>query len=236
MFLSEIYMISLLRRLLNILPLLALIVFCGSCNGFFVSNSSIEFVTVTPTSVILATAASATTPGDTYTLASSATTVGGTATVDTTTATWTSSAPTVVTANAGVLTVVGATGGSTATITATDGGQSGTSTVLTYTGTAPTTISINLPTGLVPSSIQPSQTIQLTATASLNANPSFNLSNFVSWTSSDTSVATVNTNGLVTVLSTATIGTTFTITATANFGPSAPSATLSETSSSFTII
>jgi hypothetical protein len=40
----------------------------------------------------------------------------------------------------------------------------------------------------------------------------------------------------VSVFSTATIGTTFTITATANFGPAATSSTLTGTSSTFTII
>ncbi len=226
----------LLRRVVRLLPLLALLAFCASCGDFFVSNSSIETVTVTPTAVILAAAANATTPGDSFSLKSSATTVGGTPSDDTATATWTSSAPTVVTvSNAGVLSTVDTVGGDTATITATDGGQSGTSTVLTYTGTAPTSLSVNVLNGVIPSSITPGQTIQLAAAASINGNPNYNLSNYVSWTSSNNYAAVVNASGLVTVLSTATAGTTFTITATANFGSSAPSSTVTGVSTTFTI-
>jgi len=233
-------MTLLLRRILHLLPLIALLAFCPACGGFFVSENSIETVTVSPSAVILAAAASSTTPGDTYSLSSSATTVAGTATVDTTTATWTSSAPSTVTvangANGGNLSVVGTSGDVTVTITATDGGQSSTCTVLTYTGTASTSLSINLPSGVVPTSIQPGQTIQLTAAAALNGNPNFNLTSFVSWTSSDTTVANVDATGLVSVLTSATVGTTFTVSATANFGPAASSGSLSETSSTFTII
>ncbi len=229
-----------LRRILHLLPLIALLSFCPSCGGFFVSENSIETETVSPSAVILAAATSSTTPGDSYTLSSSATTVAGTANVDTTTATWTSSAPSTVTvangANGGTLSVVGTSGDVTVTITATDGGQSSTCMVLTYTGIAPTSLSINLPSGLVPTSIQPGQTIQLTAAAALNGNPNFDLTSFVSWTTSDTTIATVDATGLVTVLSSASVGSPFTITATANFGPSAPSGSLSQTSGTFTII
>ncbi len=229
-------MTLLLRRVVRLLPVLVLFAFCTSCDGFFVSNSSIQSIAVTPTSVILAVAPSAGTPGDTFSLRSSASTVGGTTTDDTATANWTSSAPSVVTVNAGKLTVVATTGGSTATITATDSGQSSTATVLTYTGTPPAALSVNLPNGLVPTGITPSQIFALTAVATVNGNTSFNISSFVSWTSSNTSAATVNANGVVTVLSTATTGTTFTITATAFLGATATTPTVSGTSGTFTVI
>ncbi len=229
-------MTSLLRRVVRVLPVLASLAFCSSCDGFFVSNSSIQTLAVTPSAVILAVAPSVGTPGDTFSLKASATTVGGTATDATTTATWTSSDPSVATVTAGKVTVVGTTGGSTATITAKESGQSGTATVLTYTGTAPAALSLNLPNGLLPTSITPGQIFALTAVATVNNNTSANISSDVVWTSSNTAAATVNANGVVTVLSTATTGISFTITATAYLGPAAATPTVSVTSSNFTIL
>jgi Bacterial Ig-like domain (group 2) len=228
-----------LRRAVRLIPVVILFVLATSCDNFFVSESAIQSVTVTPTAILLEAGA---TPADAYTkLISTANTVGGAHNVDTTTATWTSSNTGVVTvvasgASGGDLTAAGTTGNVTATVTATDGGQSGSVAVLTYTGAAPTSISINIPGGLVPGSIAPGQTFQLTASAALNSNPTFVITNFVSWASSDTAVATVNATGFVSVLSTATVGTTFTVTATANFGAAAPSATATGTSTTFTII
>ncbi len=229
-------MTSLLSRVARLLPVLALLAFCPSCDGFFVSNNSIQTISVSPTAIILAVAPDASTPGDNYSLKASARTVGGTATDATTTATWTSSAPSVATVVAGKVTAVTTTGGSTATITAQQSGQSGTATVLTYTGNPPAGLSVNLPNGLVPTSITPGQVFQLTAVATVNNNTSFNISSYVAWTSSVTSAAIVNANGVVTVLSTATAGTTFTVTATAYLGSSATTPTVTGTSTTFTIL
>lgn len=229
-------MIPLLRRVARVLPVLALLAFCSSCEGFFVSNSSIQTIAVTPSAIILAVAPNASTPGDTFSLKASAVTVGGTSTDATTTASWTSSDPSVVTVTAGKVTVVGTTGGSTATITAKESGQSGTASVLTYTGTAPSTLSVNLPSGLIPTSITPGQIFALTAVATVNNTTSANISSDVVWSSSNTSAATVSANGVVTVLSTATTGTSFTITATAYLGPASATPTVSGTSSNFTIL
>lgn len=211
-------------RLVRLLPLLPVFLLCASCSDFFVSNSSIATLSVTPTAVILKAAGPGTPPnpaGDTFTLSASATTVGGTPTDETAAAIWKSSNAAVVTANAGVLTTVATTADQTATITATFGGQSGTSNVLTYILTTPTSLnSIAVPTGVNTGSVTPGQTFQLTVSASLSGNATHDLTQFVTWVSSNTSVATVSTTGVVTVLNTATAGGSFTITANANFAGS----------------
>jgi hypothetical protein len=204
------------RRVMCLLPVLPLILLCTSCDGFFVSESSIQSVTVSPAAVILKAGAS---PADTYTLSSTSLTVGGTTTTDTTTAKWTSSNTAVVTSAAdGVITAASTAGGNqTATITATDGGQSGTCKVLTYTGTAPTSLSLSYPAGDATPAVGAIFAVTATVTTVFNGVTDFNLSPYVTWTSSSTSVATVDVNGNVTVLSTATVGAQFTITATATF-------------------
>src|SRR5207245_56151 len=112
---------------------------------------------------------------------------------------WSSSNPSVASVTSNGL-VAGATAGS-ATITATSEGKSGTSTI---TVTAVPVASVTVSPGSA--SMQVSQTVQLTATPKdANGNPLPGRA--VSWTSSNTSVATVDGSGLVTgvVAGTATI-------------------------------
>src|SRR5437588_3556272 len=108
------------------------------------------------------------------------------------TVTWTSSNTSVATvSNAGL--VSGVTAGS-ATITATSEGKSGTATI-TVTGvtTVPVaTVDLNPATATV----QAGQTVQLTATPK-DSNGNALSGRTVTWTSSNTSVATVSTSGLV---------------------------------------
>lgn len=210
-----------IRRVACLLPSLALILFCASCSDFWVSNSSIATVTVTPTALILkaGVGGSSPTPGDSYQLSASATDVGNDPPTDETSpATWTSSNTAVATVSEGKITVVGTAADGTATITGAFGGQSGSCTVLTYIGTAPTALnSITLPSGISTGSLTPSETFQLKVSADLSGNTTHDVSPYVTWVSSNTAVATVSTTGVVTVLSTATAGSQFTVTATANF-------------------
>jgi hypothetical protein len=53
--------------------------------------------------------------------------------------------------------------------------------------------------------------------ADINGSSTFNMTPYVTWSSNATTVATVSSSGYVTVLSTASVGSTFTITATATF-------------------
>jgi len=201
------------RRMLTLLAVLPLIVFCAGCSDFWVSESSIQSVTVSPTAVILK--AGETTP-DTYTLSSTSLTVGGTTNTDTTTAKWTSSDATIVSAAAGgVITAVTSSGGKTVTITATDGGVGGTCNVLTYTGSAPSSLTLGFPAGESTPALGAG--FQVTAAGALNGNSNFNFTPYVTWSTNASSIATVSSSGYVNVLSTATVGSTFQITATATF-------------------
>lgn len=223
------------RRVTYVLPALALFMLAASCNGFFVSPSSIQTVTLSESAVLLkADAATA----DTYTLSALATDVNNDPATDvTSTATWTSSNTTVASVASGVITAGSNTAANqTATITAKDSGVSGTANILTYTGTAPTgtsAITIVIPTGIT-LNVTPGETFQLTATADLSGNATLNVSKYVSWTSNNSAIATVSTSGTVTVLSTAVAGDNFTITATANLGTAA-TGTASGTSSTFSL-
>jgi trimeric autotransporter adhesin len=225
------------RRVVRLLPLIPMFVLCASCSDFFVSNSSTASVAVSPQALILKAMipATATVPailGDTFQLSATATSVGGTTSVETSGAAWTSSSPAVATvSSAGLVSVVGIAMDGTSVITATFGGQTATSNVLTYIGAAPTTVVVNFPTNLAPAGLSPGQVFQVTATASLNNNPTHDVSKYVTWSSNSPTFATVDVNGNVSVLSTATLGATFTITATATFASGA----VSGTSTTFTV-
>jgi len=204
-------------RAVRLLPIVVLFVLATSCNGFFLSNSAIQTVAVTPSAVLLSAAASSTTPGASYQLQSNSTTVGGTTADDTATATWSSSNSSAVTVDAGLITAVGTTATSSTspiTVTATDGGTASNAVdVLLYTVTTPTSLFLN---GILPGATLPIGTYQLQAY--FGTSTGFPLvTNFVTWTSDTPTAATVNTNGLVTVLSVVTPA-TVNITATASVG------------------
>ncbi len=220
------------HRVARLLPVIPLIVLCASCSDFWVSNSATASITVSPTALILKAASpSGSTAGDTASVTTSATTVGGVTSDETSAATWTSSAPAVVSVNAGSLSVLATAADATTQITATFGGQSATCNVLTYTGTAPTTVVVSFPTSVSPSAISPGQQFKVTATAALSGNSNHDISSYVTWTSNTPSVASVDANGNVKVLSTATVGNSFTISATATFA----SGTAQGTSTTFSI-
>jgi hypothetical protein len=210
---------QLLRRACVLLPALPLILLCLSCNGFFVSESSIQSDTISPSAVFLK---SGVTPADSYSgMNSSTETVGGTTATNTTTATWTSAQTSIVTvSSAGVLTVGTATSGNT-TVTATASGvTSNPCTVILYTGAAPTTITVGSQTGGV--TFASGTTFQAIASATFPGDPTLSTSGaitpYVTWSISDTTgtVATINSStGIVTVINAAT---PFTVTATATFG------------------
>jgi len=201
-----------------------LLAFAASCDGFFVSENSIQSVTVSPSAVLLQAGVS---PADTFTFSSSAMTVGGGTNSNTNTATWSSSNSSVATADAGgVVTAVTSSGGQSATIFAKDGGQTGTATVFTYTGTPPGTLTLTftLPNGATATTIPLGTSFKVKAIASLNGDT--DISNFVSWTISNSTVngVTIDRKGNVTVPSTGSAG-SFTVRAVAQFGTAAAKAT-----------
>lgn len=221
-----------LRKTVRLLPVLALIAFCGSCSGFFISPNSIQTVTVSPAAVLLRASS---TPPDSYTaLSATSTTVGGTP-ATATSATWTSASTSIATvSSAGVLTAGSVTSGNTK-VTATVGGVvSNPCAVVLYLGTAPATLSVESQTGAT--SFAAGTTFQAIATASFPGDTTLSASGaltpYVTWSSSDTTgtIATVNSAGIVTVVSAAT---PFTITATATFGAAASPTTVTGTSVSF---
>lgn len=206
-----------MRRAARLLPVLSLVLLASSCGDFFVSESSIQSVAVTPTSAILKVGD---TPADTFTLSSSSTSVGGTVADDTATATWSSSNTSVVPTPVKGVVTAGSTAG-TATITAKDGGATSNSVnVMTYSVATPANLLVTA-NGITLGATAAPGTFQFRAF--LGSSTSFpEVTQFVTWSSSDTTAATVNpTTGVVTVLSLIT-PTSVTITATANVGASAP--------------
>ena len=145
---------------------------------------------------------------------------GSTATV-TSQATWTSSKSSVATINASGLATGVAAGSST--ITAALSGVSGTST-LTVTAATVTSIAVTPD----PATFASNATQQFTATATYDNGTTGNVTSSVTWTSSDTSVATIDSGGLASGVST---GTT-TIKATLNTvsGTSVATVTVANTS------
>lgn len=163
-------------------------VFCGTgCSDFFVSGNTVDHITLTPISVFLKVT-------ETKQFAASAVNVDGTQNDISSSATWNVGSTTIATTNnTGLITAVAP---GTTTVVASQGGVNGTGNVVVGAQSLNTTIAItpNNP------SIAANQTTQLTATGVLGDNSTTNLTNFVLWTSDNTTNVSVNATGVVTGL------------------------------------
>lgn len=181
------------RRVVLLTCSLALLGAAVGCGNFFVGDETLDHVTVTPASKLLAVE-------ETQQYKASAVNVGGDSSDVTSSATWTSSDTSVATVdNSGLVTAVsaGADNAAIIEISAASGGESD-SVPLVVTASPLSTLTV----GPASQIISRGGTLQLTATGTLEDSSEVDLADAVTWTSQDTSVATVNSSGLVTALST----------------------------------
>jgi hypothetical protein len=176
-------------RIANKLAILvAVLLLCvlSGCGDFFVSEDSLETITVSPTGAL-------TSVGQTVKFTATATTVGGQTSDVTSSATWSSSSASVATVSAGVATAV--TNGTT-TISASQGSVSGNAS-LRVTATKLQSIAIE-PSN--PTLFQTQGTQQFKATGTFEDGSTLDLTGLVQWSSSSSSVATINKSGLATLV------------------------------------
>ncbi len=149
--------------------------------------------TATPTSISVAAASATISTGATDQFIATGTSSNGTTQNLTSQVSWSSSNTAVATINAtGLATAIGA---GSANIQALLGGVSG-SMSLTVTGGTLQTIAVAAPSA----SITPGSTDQFIATGTSSNGTTQNLTSQVSWSSSNTAVATINTTGLATAI------------------------------------
>jgi trimeric autotransporter adhesin len=163
-----------------------------ACDGFFVSNSATDHITLSATALVLSSN-NGTSGAESKALSATAVSVGGESSDVTSSATWSTSNASVATVSAsGTVTAVAP---GTTTIAAKSNGATGSATVIvvaTSVGTlAVTPASVSLHTSSGPT------TQQLTATLSLGSG-TVDVTEFANWSSDTTTVATVTTKGLVT--------------------------------------
>jgi trimeric autotransporter adhesin len=163
-----------------------------ACDGFFVSNSATDHVTLSATALVLSSN-NGTTGAESKALSATAVTVGGDSSDVTSTATWTSSNAAIATVNAsGTVTAVAP---GTATISAKSGGATGTATVIVVAtsvgalAVTPASVSLHTTTG--------PKTAQLAATLTLGSG-TLDVTQIADWSSDTTTIATVSSTGLVT--------------------------------------
>ncbi len=184
------------------------------CNGFFLSENDLDSVSISPTNVFLD-------PGVTLQFYVTGTTVGGDSVDESANATWTSSNAQVATIDSsGLLTAISSEGTvSATTVKVTAKGQSS-STNAVVTSAALSSLTVTPSTA----TIAAGYSRQLLATGTLSTNASVSITNYVTWSSSDTSVATVSSTGKVTAVTSGSA--TITATATLVSGTLTSSTTL----------
>lgn len=170
----------------------------AGCGDFFVSEGTADHITLSTTGLLLRSA-------ETKQITATSVTVGGTSTDVTNTAQWTSSDPAIATvSNTGLITAVGA---GTAVITAAaDGNEADARVVVSANTITGLSVTPNNPT------LQIGGTQQLTAAAQAQQGTVPDISSITTWSSSSTSVATVNSSGLVTAQSSGTATITASVT------------------------
>lgn len=183
--------------------LIAVVLYSTACGDFFVSGSTLDHITLTPTAVFLK-------GGETKQFSASAVNVDGSTSDATSSVTWTTGDPTIAQANnAGLVTAQQKLGNTT--VTAAKGSVTAVATVFVHNTQALNTnltVTPNNPT------VAAGQTVQLKAQGTLGDGSLIDLTNFVTWSSSNTANATVNSAGLVTVPTGVASQQTATITAT----------------------
>lgn len=171
-------------RSIAVLVLILLLSFATTaCGSFFVSGNALNSMTVTPTSIFLKV-------GETEQFKANGTTVNGDSLDATSTAKWSSSSAGIATVNTGLVTAVAA---GNSTITASQDGINASGNVIVNT-LALTSIAITPSSPTVTSG----NTTALTATATFEDNSTKVITSQVAWSSDTTTVATVNSNGVVT--------------------------------------
>lgn len=162
---------------------ITVLLFAG-CGDFFVSEGTADHITLSSTGLLLKSA-------ETKQITATSVTVGGTSTDVTNTAQWTSSDTSVATvSNTGLITAVGA--GSAIITAAADGNEADARIVVSASTVTGLSVTPNNPT------LQIAGTQQLTAVAQTQEGSVPDISSITTWSSSNSSVATVNTSGLVT--------------------------------------
>ncbi|HWR36091.1 MAG TPA: Ig-like domain-containing protein [Clostridia bacterium] len=186
-----------------------------ACDDFFPSERSLDHIDVAPLNRFLKTA-------ETQQMTATGVLGNGESSDLTSSATWTSSDTNIASVSASGLVTANAAGSTT--ITAASGSTTGSTLVNVFASTLQSIqITPNNP------AIGVSATQQFTATGTFQDNSTQNISTLVTWSSSDTAIATISSSGLATAVATG----TSTITATASNASGQVTGTVTLTVNSF---
>src|SRR5438132_6502414 len=168
-----------MRNVLKLVVALALVALLAGCGNFFISGSALTTIAISPSNTAVR-------PNKTQQFTANGTFGDGTTRDISSSVTWSSSAPSVATITSSGLATTLAVGSTTITATSATGGSGGSK----VTGTTTLTVSNRVVTALTiapaSSSMRIGQTQQYTATATLSDNTTSDVTNSVTWASSNT--------------------------------------------------